>query len=247
MSPPVRDSALPPAAMVLAAGIGARMQPLTERRPKPLIEVMGRPLIDHVLDRLALAGVTKAIINVHHFADMLEAHLKVRKRPAVTISDERGGLLGTGGGIARALPLLGSAPFLLLNSDSLWIEGKSTPNIVQLARAFNGTRMQVLLLLAPKDNTIGYEGSGDYRMDAEGRLYRHGERQAAPYIYAGAAILSPAMFSGAPDGAFPLPLLFDRAEAAGRLFGLKLEGTFLHVGTPAAIVAAEEAMRRSMV
>jgi MurNAc alpha-1-phosphate uridylyltransferase len=242
VSAPARDPAMPASAMVLAAGLGTRMGPLSQSRPKPLVEVMGRALIDHGLDRLAQAGITTAVINVHHFADAIEAHLKRRKRPRIVISDEREQLFSTGGGIAKALPLIGSAPFVLLNSDSLWIEG-ATANLVRLARGFDRGRMDALLLLTSSVDAIGYDGPGDYAMDADGRLHGRGESKV-PFVYAGVAILSPALFSGAPKGAFPLSILFDRAEKSGRLFGLPLEGTFLHVGTPEAIVAAEQAIRR---
>jgi MurNAc alpha-1-phosphate uridylyltransferase len=235
---------MPASAMVLAAGLGIRMGALTEARPKPLIEVMGRALIDHVLDRLERAGVATAVVNVHHFADALEGHLKGRARPRIAISNERERLLDTGGGIVKALPLLGEAPFVLVNSDSLWIEG-ATSNLARLAQGFDRARMDGLLLIAATAGALGYDGRGDYAMERDGRLSRRGERETAPCVYAGAAILSPALFSGAPKGPFPLAILFERAEEQGRLYGLRLEGTFLHVGTPAAIAAAEQAIRRS--
>jgi MurNAc alpha-1-phosphate uridylyltransferase len=233
---------MPKTAIVLAAGLGTRMRPLTDRRPKALVEVMGRPLIDHVLDRLEAADVSLAIVNLHHFADQIEAHLASRKRPKVIFSDEREKLLGTGGGIARALSEIGETPFLLLNSDSLWIEGAAS-NLARLGSTFDAGRMDALLLLAPAATTIGYDGSGDYFMDARGALRRRLGAEKAPFIYAGAAILLPKLFEGAPKGAFPLTPLFDRAQEKGRLFGLALEGRFLHVGTPQAVAAAEEAIR----
>lgn len=242
MSNPIHSA--PKTAIVLAAGLGTRMRPLTDSRPKALIEVMGRPLIDHVLDRLAAADVTAVIVNLHHFADQLEAHLASRKRPNVIFSDERERLLGTGGGIAKALSQLGTAPFFLLNSDSLWLEG-ATSNLVRLGRAFDAKHMDALLLLAPAAATIGYDGNGDYFTDARGALRRQLGAEKAPFIYAGAAILSPKLFEGAPEGPFPLTPLFDRAQERGRLFGLALEGAFLHVGTPEAVAAAEEAIRRA--
>jgi MurNAc alpha-1-phosphate uridylyltransferase len=235
---------MPKIAIVLAAGFGTRMRTLTDHRPKALVEVMGRPLIDHVLDRLPAARVSSAIVNLHHFADQLEAHLAARKRPKVIFSDERKQLLGTGGGVAKALSQLGTAPFFLLNSDSLWVEG-ATSNLARLGRAFDAGRMDALLLLAPAATTVGYDGKGDYFMDARGALSRRVGDEKAPFIYAGAGILSPKLFDGAPDGAFPLTPLFDRAQERGRLFGLALEGTFLHVGTPEAVAAAEEAIRRA--
>ena len=231
-------------AIVLAAGLGTRMRPLTDARPKALVRVMGRPLIDYALDRLADAGVGSAVVNVHHFAEQLQAHLAARRQPQVIVSDERGELLGTGGGIARALPLLGEAPFFLLNSDSLWLETGDS-NLARLGRAFNAGRMDALLLLASAAATTGYDERGDYFLSADGALRRRSGAEAAPFVYAGAAVLSPALFKDAPGGAFPLTSLFDRAETARRLCGLLLEGLFLHVGTPEAVAAAEKAIRRA--
>jgi len=235
---------MPANAMVLAAGLGTRMKQFSKTQPKPLVKVQKRALIDHVLDRLVNAGVGQAAVNVHTFADLLEAHLKTRARPRIAISDEREKLLGTGGGIAKALPLLGHAPFLLINSDSLWIE-RSTANLVRLAKFFDRQRMDAALLLATLDDARGYEGRGDYTLEEGGRLRRRPERGPAPLVYMGVAILSPTLFDGAPRGAFGLGELFDRAEKAGRLMGLKLEGTFLHVGTPEAIKEAEAAIRQA--
>jgi MurNAc alpha-1-phosphate uridylyltransferase len=240
----LRDPAMPAHAMVLAAGLGTRMRTISKKLPKPLVQVQKRTLIDHVLDRLAAAGVAQAVVNVHYFADQLEAHLAARARPRVSISDERQQLLGTGGGIAKALPLLGHAPFLLINSDSLWIE-RGTANLVRLAKFFDRLRMDAALLLAATEEAHGYEGRGDYALEADGRLKRRPERSGAPYVYMGVAILSPRLFDGAPRGVFGLDQLFDRAEQAGRLMGIKLEGTFLHVGTPEAIKEAEAELRRA--
>jgi len=233
---------MPKRAMVLAAGLGVRMRPLTDGKPKALVEVMGRPLIDHALDRLAAAGVSPAIVNLHHFADLLEAHLAKRVAPKIIISDERAALLNTGGAIARALSTLGEAPFFLLNSDSFWVEGNAS-NLSRLADTFDATQMDGLLLLAPLAAAIGYEGNGDYFIENGGRIRRRLGSDKAPFVYAGTAILAPALFRRAPSGAFPLTSLFDRAQEAGRLYGLPLEGLFLHVGTPAAVAAAEEAIR----
>jgi N-acetyl-alpha-D-muramate 1-phosphate uridylyltransferase len=232
-------------AMVLAAGFGTRMRPLTDTLPKPLVPVAGKALIDHVLDRLGDAGVTKAVVNVHHMADAIEKHLKGRRRPQIAISDERGELLDTGGGVVKALKLLGEAPFFHVNSDTVWIEGV-TPNLGRLAARFDATQMDILLLLASTTASIGYEGRGDFAMTPDGRLKRRGEREVVPFVYAGAAILNPAMFADAPKGAFSLNRMFDRAIEAGRLFGLRLEGTWMHVGTPAAIKAAEAAILESV-
>jgi MurNAc alpha-1-phosphate uridylyltransferase len=232
--------------MVLAAGLGTRMRPLTDTLPKPLVKVAGKALLDHVLDRLADAGVETAVVNVHHMADRIERHLKGRTRPNIEISDERGELLDTGGGVVKALKLLGTAPFLHMNSDTLWIEGV-TPNLPQLAASFDPARMDILLLLASTTASIGYEGRGDFIMAPDGRLSRRAERQVAPFVYAGAAMLSPAPFADAPKGRFSLNTMFDRAIEAGRLYGQRLEGTWMHVGTPAAIAAAEAAISESVV
>ena len=234
----------PDRAMVLAAGLGTRMRPLTNGAPKPLVPVAGRALIDHVLDKLAEAGVGTAVVNVHYGADEIEQHLRSRRAPAITISDERSGLLGTGGGIRHALAWLGPRPFFLVNSDTLWIDG-ARPNLGRLAYAFDGMQMDALLLLAPTATSIGYAGRGDFAMDAAGRLRRRGEQEVVPFVYAGVALLSPALFADAPQGAFPLTLLFDRAAEAGRLFGLRLDGVWMHVGTPEAVAAAEAAILAS--
>jgi len=229
---------MPKSAIVLAAGLGTRMRPYNGHVPKPLVTVGGRSLIDYGLDRLVEAGVECAVVNVHHLADAVERHLASRKHPRIIISDERESLLGTGGGIAKALPQLGDAPFFLVNSDTLWLDGIK-PNFARLAESFDADAMDALLLLAPSVGSLGYQGRGDYTMLADGRLHRRGEHEVAPYIYAGAAILSPALFADAPRGTFALTGLFDRAAAAGRLFGLRLDGVWMHVGTPEAVAAAE--------
>ncbi len=232
-------------AMVLAAGLGTRMRPLTDRIPKPLVEVDGRALVDHVLDRLADAGVETAVVNLHYKADILEAHLARRGgAPAIVLSDERDALLDTGGGIVRALPLLGPGPFFSVNADTIWIEG-IRPNLAQLAAGFDPATMDSRLLLAATATSIGYDGAGDFTMDREGRLEPRQERMVTPFVYAGAAVLSPRLFEGAPAGAFSLARLFRSAAQAGRLFGMRMEGTWMHVGTPEAIVEAEDAIRRS--
>jgi MurNAc alpha-1-phosphate uridylyltransferase len=234
----------PKSAMVLAAGLGTRMHPLTDSMPKPLVKVAGKALLDHVLDRLSEAGVERAVVNVHHFADHIIAHLAARKRPHIVISDERGVLLDTGGGVVKALPELGGAPFYHLNADTIWIDGVQ-PNLLALAAAFDPKTADALLLLAPTAGSIGYNGCGDFVMAADGRLLRRAEREVAPFVYAGAAILSPALFTKAPSGGFSLTMLFDRAAGVGRLAGLRLEGLWMHVGTPAAIAAAEAAIKAS--
>jgi MurNAc alpha-1-phosphate uridylyltransferase len=230
--------------MVLAAGLGERMRPLTARMPKPLVPVAGRPLIDHVLDRLAAAGVERAVVNVHYLADLIERHLAGRTRPRIAISDEREKLLNTGGGVVKALGAIGSEPFIHVNSDTIWIDGVK-PNLERLAEAFDPARMDALLLLAPVSTSIGYSGRGDFTMATDGRLKRRPERDVAPFVYAGAAILRPELFKDAPAGAFPLTALFNRAEESGRLHGLRLEGVWMHVGTPQAIAEAEAAIAAS--
>ena len=227
--------------MVLAAGLGTRMRPYNGHIPKPLVAVAGKALIDYGLDRLADAGVERAVVNVHHLADAIERHLAARQKPQIVISDERGQLLGTGGGIAKALPRLGNAPFFLVNSDTLWLDGVR-PNFLRLAESFDPKSMDALLLLAPTTGSLGYDGRGDYAMLADGRLRRRGDEAAAPYIYAGTALLAPALFETAPAGEFSLTQLFDHAEKHGRLFGLPLEGVWMHVGTPEAVAAAELAL-----
>ena len=230
---------MPRRAMVLAAGMGVRMKPLTDRIPKPLVKVGGKAMIDYVLDRLDAVGVERVVINVHYLADVLERHLAGRKN--IVISDERDQILETGGGVVRALPLLGAAAFFLVNSDTIWIDGVQ-PNLARLAAAFDAKRMDALLLLAPTATSVGYSGRGDYAMAPSGELERRGERGVVPFVYAGAAIFSPALFADAPAGPFSLTRLFDRAEEAGRLHGLRLEGVWMHVGTPAAIAEAEAAL-----
>jgi MurNAc alpha-1-phosphate uridylyltransferase len=224
--------------MILAAGFGKRMRPLTVTTPKPLIEVAGRALIDHSLDRLERAGVEDAVVNVHYLADQVEMHLARRRRPAIAISDERERLLDTGGGLVKALPRLGPAPFFLMNSDSFWIEG-ARPNLDWLASAWRDDSMDALLLVAATVRAVGYTGRGDFRMDPAGRLIRRAEREVAPFVYAGAAILHPRLFADAPQGTFSLNHLFDSAMENGRLFGVRLDGVWLHVGTPEAIAEAE--------
>jgi N-acetyl-alpha-D-muramate 1-phosphate uridylyltransferase len=235
---------LPRRAMILAAGLGTRMQPLTDRIPKPLVAVGGKPLINHVLDRLAAVGVETAVINVHHMADQIEEHLKPRRVPNVIISDERNALLGTGGAVVKALPHLGEDPFFHVNSDTIWIDGVK-PNLERLAAAFNRSTMDALLLLAPTATSVGYAGAGDYTMDSDGRLRPRTEREVVPFVYSGVAILAPALFSSAQRDTFPLTVLFNRAAEAGRLHGLRLEGVWMHVGTPEAVAAAEAAILAS--
>jgi MurNAc alpha-1-phosphate uridylyltransferase len=237
-------SKMPRRAMVLAAGIGTRMRPLTDDKPKALVKIGGKALIDHVLDRLAAAGIETAVVNIHHFADQIERHLAGRRAPKIVLSDERSALLDTGGGVVKALPLLGAAPFFSINADTIWLDGVK-PNLARLAESFDAARMDAVLLLAPASSSIGYAGRGDFAMAPDGRLNRRRERDVVPFVYAGVAILSPALFAGAPPGAFSLNLVFDRAIETGRLHGLRMEGLWMHVGTPEAVAAAEAAILAS--
>lgn len=235
----------PTQAMVLAAGLGLRMRPLTDHMPKPLVKVAGSALLDHVLDKLADAGVTNAVVNVHYLGEQIIDHVAARSQPKVTISDERDQVLGTGGAVVKALPLLGFAPFYHLNADTMWIDGVR-PNLSRLAEAFDPETMDALLLMAPTANSIGYGGTGDYAMLPNGALRRRKEAQVVPFVYAGVAILSPALFVDAPAGEFSLTTLFDRANERERLFGLRLDGVWMHVGTPDAVHAAEDAFLASV-
>jgi N-acetyl-alpha-D-muramate 1-phosphate uridylyltransferase len=239
-----RITSTPRHAMVLAAGLGTRMRPFNGHIPKPLVAVGGKPLIDYALDRLAEAGVERAVVNVHHLADDIERHLAARRRPAIVISDERAELLGTAGGVVKALPELGEAPFFHINSDTIWIDGVK-PNLMRLAAAFEPARMDALLLVAPTTSSIGYSGRGDFAMAPDGQLKRRGERDVVPFVYAGAAILTPAFFAGVAPGPSSMSPLFDRAVETERLCGLRLEGVWMHVGTPDAIKAAEAAILAS--
>jgi MurNAc alpha-1-phosphate uridylyltransferase len=231
-------------AMVLAAGLGTRMRPLSDALPKPLVRLKGKPLIDHALDRIAAGGIARAVVNVHHRADLIEAHLKDRTSPAIAISDERGALLETGGGIVKALPLLGPAPFLIHNSDSVWIEGVGS-NIARLAAAFDPQRMDSLMLLTLGATSLGYEGHGDFVMGSDGMLVRRGERREAPFVFTGVSIAHPRLFDSAPDGPFSLNVLWDRAITEGRLYGLRLDGVWMHVGTPQSVADAERWIDRA--
>jgi MurNAc alpha-1-phosphate uridylyltransferase len=228
----------PEAAMVLGGGLGKRMLPLTKDIPKPMVRLKGRTLIDHVLDRIAVAGVRRAVVNVHYCADMLEAHVKQRKQPEILISDERQQLLDTGGGVTKALPLLGKEPFLIHNSDSVWIEGVGS-NLERLFSFWNPDSMDSVMLLASAATSLGYDGSGDFAMDKDGRLIRRGERQMAPFVFTGVSIAHPRMFERAPEGPFSMNRLWDAAIDNGRLFGIRLDGLWMHVGTPEALIEAE--------
>lgn len=231
-------ASVPQRAMVLAAGLGKRMRPITDTIPKPLVSVAGRPLIDWSLDALAEAGVPLAVVNVHHLADKMEAHLKRRTVPRVVISDEREELLDSAGGIVRALPSLGDEPFFILNADTFWIDG-ATSNLRRLAARWNDGRMDILLMLAAPGQATGHTGRGDFVMDGEGRLVRFRDGAGSAFIYAGAAIIHPRIFANASGGPESLNRYFDRAIAESRLYGMQMDGLWLTVGTPDAIGEAE--------
>jgi len=230
--------------MVLAAGLGTRMRPITDTMPKPLVVVQGKTLLDHGLDALENAGVKKSVVNVHCHADQIVDHVAKRNQMEIEISDEREELLDSGGGIVNALPYLGEKPFFLLNADSFWVEGYR-PNLTRMAETWDNEKMDILLLLAGMANAVGFGSKGDFLMDADGRLERRGELRIAPFAYAGAAILHPRIFDNAPEGKFSLNRQFDEAIENGRMFGLRLEGLWLHVGTPDAISEAEDAIAKS--
>jgi MurNAc alpha-1-phosphate uridylyltransferase len=229
---------VPHTAMVLAAGLGLRMRPLSADLPKPLVRFKGKPLVDHALDRLAEAGVARAVINVHHRADQLTAHLADRKRPKIIISDERDKLLDTGGGIVKALAQIGQDPFLIHNADSVWIEGVGS-NIVRLSDMWDSRRMDALLLVALGATSLGYEGRGDFAMSTEGALRRRGEREVVPFVFTGVSIAHPRLFDDAPAGPFSINTVWDRAIAPGRVFGMRHDGIWMHIGSPAALAEAE--------
>lgn len=232
------------AAMVLAAGLGKRMRPLTDHVPKPLIEVAGKPIIGHVFDRLREGGVGRAIVNVHYLPEQVERWAAAQASPAVTISDERERLLDTGGGVAKALPLLGAGPFFVLNGDSFWVDSER-PALARLREAWARLDTDCLLLLMPLERAVGYDGEGDFDLDAEGRLGRRLPGKRAAHVFAGCYLASPRLFADAPEGPFSTNLLWDRAVAKGRLHGLAHDGLWLHVGTPDAIGLAERALAAS--
>ena len=229
-------------AMVLCAGLGTRMAPPANGLPKPLVALKGKTLVDHVLDRLAEAGVARAVANVHHKADLIERHLQGRQAPAIDISDERAALLDTGGGVKKALPRLGSGPFLIHNADSVWIEGVGS-NLARLAVAWDEQRMDCLLLLALASASHGYQGRGDFGLESDGRIRRRKvEQEIVPFAFTGVSVAHPRLFDGSPDGAFSLNHVWNRAIAAGRAFGMRMDGVWMHVGTPDALAEAERCL-----
>ncbi len=230
-------------AFILGAGQGSRMRPLTETRPKPLVELAGKPLIDHVIERLVTAGAEKIVVNVHYLADQLEAHLSARAHPEIIITSEREQLLDTGGGAAKALEYFGDKPFFIHNSDSVWLE-KQIENLAEMVKMFDPEKMDALLLLADKTTSLGYDGEGDFSIMEDGTIKRRQPGEATDYVFAGASIAAPPLFKDHPTGPFSLNLLWDRAIDQSRVFGLKHQGTWMHVGTSGALAEAEHCIKQ---
>ena len=220
----------PKSAMVMAAGYGTRLRPLTDKVPKAMVKVLGRPMIDVVLDRLAAAGVERAVINLHHLGEVIRDHLRDRKDIEIVYSEEKE-ILETGGGTKKALPLLGSDPFFTVNAKIIWLNGREDA-LHRLAKAWDPERMDSLLLLQPTVTAIGYDGPGDFLMDQEGRLKRRPEWEVAPFLYSGVNITHPRLFDASPDGAYSVNILWNRAIEQGRLAGIRHDGEWYHVSTP---------------
>ncbi len=232
-------------AMVLAAGLGTRMRPITDKTPKPLVKIGGKAMIDYALDALAAAGVTKAVVNIHHHPDQMLKHLALRDQPQILISDERDRLMNSGGGLAKGLKLLSQDAVIVMNADLFWIaEPADQPsNLTRLASFFDPARMDMALLCVRNEKTTGHNGTLDFSLDDEGRLTRYRDDQSNPVVYAGAIAFLPSFLADAPDDAFNLNIYFDKAIKAGRLYGLELQGHWITVGTPQAIAPAEEVIR----
>lgn len=226
----------PTTAMVLAAGFGKRMRPLTETTPKPLVPLLGKPLIDWVMDRLQAGGIHNYVVNSHYLGDQIEAHFT--GRDDVLLSPEQD-ILDTGGGVKKALPLLDSSWFVVANADSIWLDGPR-PAVTRLLETWDPERMDILLLLTPVDTAHGYNGTGDYFLDADGRARRRSSGEPAPLVFAGVQVLATHLFDDSPDGFFSLNILFDRAEKAGRLFGISHDGRWYHIGTPESLISAQD-------
>ena len=220
--------------MIMAAGLGTRMRPLTDDKPKPLVSVAGRTLIDHALDRLVAAGVTLAVVNVHYKADMVKAHLASRRDLEIRFSEENEALLGTGGGVVKAMPHFGAEPFFVMNTDTVWVEGFGSA-LERMKQLWRPETMDGLLLMASMVTAIGYEGPGDFNMDPDGHLTRVAEHRLSPFAYPGVQIVHPRLFGAAPSGAFSTNRVWDIAIKAGRLYGIRLDGVWIHVGTPEAL------------
>lgn len=229
-----------PRAMILAAGLGERMRPLTENLPKPLIEVRGRSLIETILDRLEQASVPEVVINLYYLGELIEARLAGRARPRIAFSHEET-RLETGGGVRKALPLLGAEPFLAINGDVCWLDG-CTAALRRLTEAWDDAAMDALLLLHPTAYAVGYDGPGDFMLDPEGRLRRRREWEVAPFVFSGIQMLHPRLFEATPEGPFSLNLVYDKAAEAERLWGLRHDGDWFHIGTPENLRDVEDAL-----
>lgn len=236
-------SSLPPLAemraMILAAGLGTRLRPITDVTPKPLVKVAGRALIDYCFDLLREAGIGRAVVNKHHLAEQISSYVASVSDLEIAVSDETQALLETGGGVKKALPLLGTAPFFVLNSDVIVLDSGAS-SLLKMHDMWDRDRMDALLLLHPVETAVGYAGNGDFHLDMDGRLTRRTQGEAASYLFTGVQLLNPLLFQGMPEGAFSLNLLYDKALARGRLFGLVHHGHWLHVGTPDAVIEASE-------
>jgi MurNAc alpha-1-phosphate uridylyltransferase len=233
--------------MVLSAGLGTRMAPANSTLPKPLVQLHGKALIDHVLDRHVEAGIDRVVVNLHHKADLIEAHLEGRRRPAIEFSDERGKLLDTGGGVKKALPRLGNGPFLIHNADSVWIEGVGS-NLARLMQAWDDGRMDCLMMLALASHSLGYQGRGDFAFESDGRVRRRRvEQEMVPFAFTGVSLAHPRLFAGSPSGAFSLNAVWDTAMEAGRAWGMRMEGIWMHVGSADALAQAEQQLAREIL
>ena len=229
-------------AMILAAGLGTRMRHLTDDKPKAMVEVDGRPLIDHAIERLVAVGVDTIVVNLHYKADVLEAYLRARQDVEIVFSDERDAILDTGGGIVRALPHFGDDPFWTHNCDTIWHED-ATNNLQRMVDHWAPDRMDGLMLLAERDTSLGYDGAGDFFCDAQGQLSRRGEQPTAPYVWAGAQIIKPSAFTGAPQGPFSTNRVWDALLATNALYGVEMDGTWMHVGSPEGVDDANALIR----
>lgn len=235
--------AVPKRAMVLAAGLATRLRPLTDTIPKAMVKLDGVPMIDIVLDRLAAAGIEEAVVNTHHLADMLRAHLANRTRPRLAFSHEET-VLETGGGIKKALPLLGPDPFYSVNAKIVWLNGK-TDALVRLAQAWDDDKMDALLLLQPTVSAVGYDGPGDFFITQDGHVRRRRDWEVAPFLYSGIQLVHPRLFADSPDGAFSMNLLWDRLMEEGRIYALRHDGEWFHVSTPQHLKEVESYLARA--
>lgn len=231
-------------AMILAAGLGSRLRPITDRTPKPLVKVAGRALIDYCFELLEVAGIHHVVVNKHHLAQQLSAYVEAVPGFDISVSDETEALLETGGGVRKAFPFLGSAPFFVLNSDVI-VRDNGPSSIRKMHARWQPEEMDILLLLHPVETAVGYAGSGDFHMEKSGMLIRRTQGEAAPFLFTGVQLINPQLFDGMPEGAFSLNLLYDKAAATGRLYGVTHEGQWLHVGTPDALAEASRIIERA--